>query len=186
MRATSSTPFLHLALLLCTALLFACIRPPEIVLVDRATALENQAGGSYQDLEKRLLRQGVTARAVPLTPDDLLSLGVRPPALTDEIDQTEADRMDQWLQQRCVGEARDGTLVETRETCRGTVDRALLRAAVDRTNRARQQLFRFLQGRKPETPAAELRRTWRAAHLRNVVCGGWVQGDDERWEAKKC
>ena len=33
-----------------------CIRAPEIVLVDRATALEEQAAGSYSELERKLAR----------------------------------------------------------------------------------------------------------------------------------
>ena len=28
-----------------------CFKPPEIVMVDRATALEQQASGSFDDLE---------------------------------------------------------------------------------------------------------------------------------------
>ena len=34
--------------------LSACFKPPEIVMVDRATALEQQASGSFDDLERKL------------------------------------------------------------------------------------------------------------------------------------
>jgi hypothetical protein len=41
------------------------------------------------------------------------------------------------------------------------------------------------QERGDASPDA-LRRTWRRAHARGVVCGGWIQRDDGGWEEKKC
>ena len=52
-----------------------CIKAPEIVLVDRATALEQQAAGSFKELEERLVRTAIAARPVPLTPAELHALG---------------------------------------------------------------------------------------------------------------
>lgn len=164
----------------------ACIQPPALVLVDRATALEQQAAGSYPEIERKLVQEGITARPVPLTPDVLQSLGIRPAPLADEIDLSDADRVDQLLAQRCVGEALDGTLVDTFDSCREAADRALTRVLIERANRARQQLWRYLQARKPKAALAEVRGEWRAAHLRTVVCGGWIQRGAEAWEAKAC
>ena len=31
-----------------------------------------------------------------------------------------------------------------------------------------------------------VRKSWREVHLKGVACGGWVQSDDGKWEAKKC
>lgn len=163
-----------------------CIKAPEIVLVDRATALEQQAAGSFTDLEKRLMESGVTTRPVPLTPDQLQALGIRQPPLVDSTDLTDADQIDLLLKQRCIGEGRDGTLVDTNESCLGAADRALAVKLIERTNRARQQLWRFLQERQPQSAPQTLRRSWREAHLRGLVCGGWLQRDDGNWEAKSC
>ncbi len=163
-----------------------CIRAPEIVLVDRATALEHQAAGSFVDLERRLLHEGITAHPVPLSPQDLEVLGIVPPPLVDEIDQTEADRVDTLLQQHCIGEARDGTLTDTHDTCKVSADRAAARTLIERVNRARQQIFYWMHARQPKVPPAELRKSWREAHLRGVICGGWVQKEDGSFEAKQC
>jgi hypothetical protein len=43
-----------------------------------------------------------------------------------------------------------------------------------------------MHARQPKVPQEELRKGWRQAHLRGVVCGGWVQNDDGSYEAKKC
>ncbi|HRI53978.1 MAG TPA: DUF1318 domain-containing protein [Pseudomonadota bacterium] len=163
-----------------------CIKAPEIVLVDRATALEQQAAGSFPELEGRLMHSGLAARPVPLTPDQLQALGIRQPPLVDNTDMTDADQVDALLKQSCIGEARDGTLVDTSESCRGAADRALAVKLLERTNQARQQLWRYLQARQPATPPAELRRAWRAAHPRGVVCGGREQQEDGKWESKPC
>jgi hypothetical protein len=172
--------------LACFALLPGCITAPEIVLFDRATALEHQAAGSFAELERKLVREGIAARPVPLTADDLQALGIQPPPLVDEIDLTEADRVDALVAQHCIGEARDGTLADTHDTCRVSADQVAARTLIDRVNRARQQLWHWMHARQPKSAPAELRRSWRQTHLLGVVCGGWVQKDDGSWEAKQC
>ncbi|HUS64660.1 MAG TPA: DUF1318 domain-containing protein [Kofleriaceae bacterium] len=171
-------------LLLCAPL--GCIRAPEIVLVDRATALEQQAAGSFVELERKLLRAGAAAQPVALTPDQLETLGIRPAPLVDATEQTDADRVDGLLKQHCIGEARDGTLADTHESCKGAADHAEAVGLVDRANRARQQLWRWMQSRRPEASLAEVRQAWTKVHLRGLVCGGWLQREDGEWEAKKC
>lgn len=163
-----------------------CIKAPEIVVNDRATALEQQALGSFTELEQQLMKTGISARPVPLTPDQLQALGIRSPPLVDATEQTDADQLDALLKQHCIGESRDGTLADTYESCRGAADRGLAVRLLERVNQARQQLWRFLKSRQPEASPATLRQAWRQAHLRGVVCGGWVQREDGVWEAKSC
>jgi hypothetical protein len=172
--------------LLALCLASGCIRAPEIVLVDRATALEQQAAGSFTDLERKLARTSMAARPVPLTPDQLQALGIRQPPLVDNTELTDADLVDGLLKQRCIGEGRDGTLEDTHESCRGAADLGLAVKLMERVNGARQQLWRWMHARQPQVPQDELRRAWRKAHLRGVVCGGWVQREDRGWEAKGC
>ena len=163
-----------------------CVKPPEIVMVDRATALEQQASGSFEELEKTLDRAAIEPDPIAMTPAQLEALGIRPPSMVDESDLTDADRLDALLVQRCVGEGKDGLVVETRSACKGAADAGELEAIVERMNRARRQLWRWMHDRRADVPEAELRRAWRENHARNVVCGGWVQGDDGKWQAKSC
>jgi len=162
-----------------------CIHPPEIVMVDRATALEEQAAGSFDDLERNLTRAGITPHPVPFTPADLEALGIKPPPLAEASDRTDADRIDDLLRQHCVGERRDGLLAETRDGCRSAADPSLA-TLVERVNRARLQLWRWMHEERPDTTVDDLRRSWQRIHAEGVVCGGWVQRDDGAWEAKKC
>lgn len=163
-----------------------CIRAPTIVMVDRSTALEQQAAGSFDELERKLTRSAIAARPVPLTPDQLEALGIRPPPLVDSTDMTDADRVDALLKQHCIGEGRDGTLVDTHAACVGAADRAAAAALIDRANRARNQLWRWMHDQRSDTTLDELRRAWRKAHTHGVVCGGWLERDKGGWEAKKC
>jgi hypothetical protein len=163
-----------------------CIKAPPIVVVDRATALEQQAGGSYEEIEKKLAQAAIAPRPAPFTPAELDALGIKQAALTDTLDVTDADRMDLLLQQHCIGEKRDGLLADTHDDCVGAADRATSIALVDRVNHARVQLFAWMEKTKPEVPAAKLRDAWREVHARGVVCGGWIQQADDKWGAKKC
>ena len=89
-----------LVLVLCGA---GCIRAPELVLVDRATALEEQAAGSFAELEKKLARATLDPRPVALTPDQLETLGLAPPSLSDASERTDADSVDDLLRQQLIG-----------------------------------------------------------------------------------
>jgi hypothetical protein len=163
-----------------------CVSAPQIVMQDRATALEQQAGGSFEELERKLDHAAVAPRPVPLTPNELEALGIRPMPLVDETELTSADRLDALLRQHCIGEGRDGLLVDTHEACRGRHDLAAALELVDRVNRARLQLWRWLQQERGDASPDALRRTWRRVHGRGVVCGGWIQRDDGAWEEKGC
>jgi hypothetical protein len=166
--------------------LVGCIRAPDIVMTDRGTALEQQAGGSYQDLEKQLNRKAIEARPVPLTPKQFEELGIQPLPLKDQTQATDADRVDALLEQHCIGEGKDGLLVDTHGTCLGASDRAEAIELVDRVNQARQQLWRWMRDQKKDHSVSELQKSWQKAHVSGVVCGGWLEDDDGKWDAKKC
>ena len=163
-----------------------CIRPPDIVMVDRGTALEQQAAGSFDDVERRLNRSAIEPGPAPLTPEQLEVLGVRPATPVTGAGLTEADRVDVLLVQHCVGEGADGLLVATPDACRGGANEEQVASAVDRVNRARRQLWLWSHAQRADVPVDELRLRWRKAHAAGVVCGGWIQGDDGAWQAKAC
>jgi Protein of unknown function (DUF1318) len=175
-----------LVLTFLTSGLAGCFKPPEIVMVDRATALEQQAAGSFEELEQHLDRSAIEPRPVPLTPEQLEALGVRPPPLVDESELTDADRVDGLLAQHCAGEGKDGLLVDTHDACRGAADPDEVHTLIERVNRARRQLWRWMHEQRADVGEDDLRRAWRENHLRNVVCGGWVEGTDGTWKGKSC
>jgi Protein of unknown function (DUF1318) len=166
--------------------LSACFKPPEIVMVDRATALEQQASGSFDDLERKLDRAAIEPRPVPITPEQLETLGIRPPPLVDESDLTDADRLDGLLVQHCVGEGKDGLLVDTRDACKGAADAQALETLLERVNRARRQLWLWMHEQRSDVPAADLQRAWHDNHVHGVICGGWIEGSDGKWAGKSC
>jgi hypothetical protein len=175
-----------LALALVSPGLAACVKAPEFVMVDRATALEQQASGSFDDIERKLDRVAIEPRPVPLTPEQLEALGMRPSSLVDESDLTDADRLDGLLAQHCVGEGKDGLVVDTRDACKGAADAEELATIVERVNRSRRALWRWMHEQRSSVPQADLERAWRESHLRNVTCGGWVEGADGKWQGKAC
>lgn len=164
----------------------SCVKAPDIVVVDRATALEQQAGGSFTDVERDLARRAVDPGPEALTPDDLQALGIKPEPLVDHTEQTEADHVDSLLRQHCIGEGRHGLLVDTHDDCVGASDRVIAITLVDRTNRARLQLWRWLAAQRPELGNDGARARWRETHIDGLVCGGWLQSADGSWSAKKC
>jgi hypothetical protein len=163
-----------------------CFKPPEIVMVDRATALEQQASGSFDDIELKLDRAAIEPRPVPLTPDQLEALGIRPAPLVDESDLTDADRLDGLLAQHCAGEGKDGLIVDTRDACKGAADAEEVQSLLERVNRARRQLWRWMHEQRTDVSEEELKHAWRENHVRNVVCGGWIEGSDGKWQGKSC
>jgi hypothetical protein len=163
-----------------------CLKVPEIVVTDRVTALEEQAGGSFEALELKLTRAGIAPRPLPLTPEQLEALGLRRPEELKDPDLTRMDRVDRLLRRHCIGEARDGLLVETAEACRGAVDHDDLEQLIERTNRARAELWAWMGKERPRRTADELRAAWTGTHRQGVVCGAWVQRPDGVWEERAC
>jgi uncharacterized protein YdbL (DUF1318 family) len=174
-----------LAVVVALAALAGCYKS-EFVVVDRATALEQQASGSFDDIELKLDRAAIEPRPVPLTPEQIEALGIRPAPLVDESDLTDADRLDGLLAQHCVGEGKDGLIVDTRAACKGGADAEAVQTLVERVNRARRQLWRWMHEQRADVSEADLLRAWRANHVRNVVCGGWIEGSDGKWQGKSC
>jgi hypothetical protein len=163
-----------------------CIKAPEVVLVDRATALEQQAAGSFDELETKLLRIAATPKPTALSPDQLQTLGIRSAPIVDDTELSDADRVDDLLKQRCIGESMDGLLVDTPGDCQGAADHDLIVTLIERVNTARQQLWKWMHDRKPTLSVEELRRAWHDAHLHGVVCEGWIQSGNGTWSAKQC
>ncbi|HWL86220.1 MAG TPA: hypothetical protein VNO21_10480 [Polyangiaceae bacterium] len=163
-----------------------CFGAPEIVVPDRGTALEQQASGSFTDLERKLNRVSIQPRPVPLTPKQFEALGIKPIRMVDATELTDADVVDGLLLQHCIGEGREGLLVDTHGACVGAADHDGTLELVDRVNGARVQLWRWMHEQRPAASVDDLRRTWREVHARGVVCGGWIERDADQWEAKPC
>jgi hypothetical protein len=168
------------------ALSLGCLSAPQLVVVDRATALEEQASGSFDELERKLIRAGIAPHPVPFTPEELEALGIRTEDVSNTSELTEADQVDRLLRQRCLGEGKDGLLVETPDTCTGAADPEAMGQLVERGNRARLQLWKWMQAERPKASLEQVRRAWKAAHDVGLVCGGWRQREDGSWEAKAC
>ncbi len=174
---------------LVTVALCACISAPPVVIADRKTALEEQAAGSFEPLTAELEQTGVSARPVPYTRGQLESAGVPVGKGDEQLAQqeaaTDADLIDQLLMRRCVGEALEGTLVETPATCTEPIAAGRQARLVERENRRRAQIWRSL-AREQKPTVEEVRKSWRKAHLGEVICGGQVQADGGVWGTKKC
>jgi len=172
------------ALVLCLGA--GCIKAPDVVIVDRKTALEQQAAGSFQGLEEELEQAALVPRAEPLTASQLGAAGASQADTADDAEGLpDALRADGLLVQRCIGEASDGTLLLTLDRCTGIIDVPAVTRLVERTNRNRRQLWRWMAGRTRRSPA-QAQAAWREVHVAGLVCGAQVQKPDGEWEAKRC
>jgi hypothetical protein len=170
-----------------------CIRPPDVVLLDRKTVLEEQASGELHALENDLREEAIVPRGAELTGAQLQAAGVDLSAGTlhsivdiHSLMRTESDYLDELLVRRCIGEARTGLLVETPRTCAGRTSEGRTSAAIQRVNRARRQLWRYLHEQRPASSEQAVRVAWRRHHLESVVCGGQIESDSGQWEVKRC
>lgn len=180
-------------LVLCVSCWTGCIHPPNVVLLDRKTVLEEQASGELHPLENDLREAAIVPRGAELTRAQLEEAGadLSGSTLTTIVQihgllRTDAAFLDELLVRRCIGEASSGLLSETPGACSGRVNQGRVSSAVQRVNRARRQLWRYLHEQRPTSTEEELRTAWRRHHLESVVCGGQVQRDDGEWEAKRC
>lgn len=186
----ASTVLLGLPLLLCLSA--GCIKAPDVVIVDRRTALEEQATGRFPELQQALDQAAISPRPEPFSRGQLEETGWRPPPESDAIASlyreavSESERVDRLLLRRCIGEANDGTLVETRPQCKGTVDVATVSRLLERTNRNRRQIWLYIQQQRKGISVEQARDAWRKAHLESVVCGGHVQRESGQWVTRKC
>jgi hypothetical protein len=170
--------------------LLGCVKAPDVIIVDRKTALEQQASGSFRGLEEELEQAGLSPRPAPLTGAQLAAAGVARGSPVDEAGDAsglpDGVRADTLLVQRCIGEGADGLLVLTVERCTGTIDVPQVQRLIERVNRQRRQLWAWLGKREPRKRAEEIVAAWREVHLAGVVCGGQVQKPDGTWEVKRC
>ncbi len=184
-------PALAATLTLATTL-GGCIRAPDVVIVDRRTALEAEAAGRFAELEEALDVAAIRPQPSPLTRATLEAAGWRPSAEDDAIEamtrthRDEATRVDDLLRRKCIGESLAGTLRPTPSTCAGAVDAADVGRVIERINRSRQQIWLWMARKAPGVSAESLQRSWRKHHLERVVCGGWVEVEPETWRQKAC
>jgi hypothetical protein len=172
------------------ALAPGCVRAPEVAVVSQHTALERQAAGEYPAQEQELDAAAIAPGPTTIPREQLNSggeatgLGV----VDDMMAKAESDeeRLDGLLLARCVGEARNGLCEVTLDRCQQEVDAGELTRLVGRINVHRRQIWTFVAQRSPGTSEAQAREQWRALHMQRVVCGGQVQAEDGRWEAKAC
>lgn len=169
-------------------LLAACIKAPDVIIVDRKTALEQQAAGSFRGLEEDMEQAGLSPRPTPVTGAQLEAAGVR---RTPDVDTGEGApdelRADTLLVQRCVGEAEDGTLVLTADRCTTAIDVPDVNRLLERLNRSRRQLWQWLAARAPRRSPADVKAAWHAVHLTGVICGGQIErAGGGGWEIKQC
>jgi hypothetical protein len=168
-----------LAVLLC-----GCLKA-SVVIVDRKTSLEQQAAGSYPTLTRESEEAGVQPSPAPLTRDQLAK-NAPLAAPTEGSDDDATDGTDALLVRRCLGEALDGRLAFTHDTCQGDPDEQALSHLTERTNRQRAQTWAYLATLQPNAKPEAVRAAWRALRLRELVCGGQLQTADKKWEIKKC
>jgi hypothetical protein len=171
----------------------ACIKPPDVVMVDRQTMLEEQLSGELEPLDQELREQVLVPTSADFSRGQLEAAGVD---LGDDtlsqvtrvhaVLMSELEILDDLLVRRCVGEARTGLLEETPATCNGRHTAQRTTAAVHRVNRARRQLWEYLSRASPGRSADDIAKAWRVQHLESVVCGGQVQTDAGAWEVKRC
>ncbi len=169
----------------------ACVRPPTVVLVDRKTALEEQAAAEMPEEERALLQAGLSPRPLPLTRSQVEAAGVGGTSFEAVVQAYQSLRTDQplvdaLLVRRCLGEGMDGLLVQTPDTCVGEVDPSVIGPLVQRVNRERRQVWAYMLSRAQGATEDEVRRSWRERHFPLIVCGGQVQGADGTWGVKRC
>ncbi len=185
---------LHIAALLTVAVATTagCIKAPPVVLLDRQTALEEQAAGDYPVFERDLRAAALRPRAEPLTSAELAAAGEAPGGDMDALlaiygsVRNDTELVDDLLVARCLGESLEGLLAETPSSCTYTGSRAQVARVMQRANRTRTQLWDYMAGRVPGASRKAVVGTWREQHLRDLVCGGQVQVAGGAWTVKEC
>lgn len=170
--------------------LSACVTP-QVMVVDQKTALERQAAGGYPALENELEQAGMAPAPEPFTREELALVSERRgEAVLGEIGElyvrgeADAEVIDRYLLQKCMGEARSGLLVPRPDDCVGAADTTELARVLGRENLHRRQLWELL-AREQRVSLTQVREAWRAPHLEQVVCNGLIE-TDSGWEPKPC
>jgi len=162
-----------------------CIKAPEVVIVDRRTALELQAGGRNVPLEEKLEQATIRPGATPFETREVGAAVARSFDRDDE-GSTDADLADSLLEKACLAEGFEGVLVETPATCNSTAEVAIVGALVERTNRHRRQLWQLMVRKQAGLTESEASRAWRTVHLRDIPCGARIERFPGQFEVKAC
>jgi len=170
-----------------------CITVPDVVLVENKTALEKQAAGEFRSLEMQLQGAGIKGGPEHITGSQLnqKKVDLRESTLGEIVRlysavQSDTERVDHYLVAQCIGEARNGLLVETRDRCTEDIDPVEVTALLERSNRNRRQIWRDVIAKvKPGSKEEKVVQSWRQRHLQRVVCEGLIEGE-EGWEIRKC
>ena len=169
-----------------------CVKVPTIVMVDRKTALEEQVDVGFAKQQGALVQAGLSPRPVPYTKGQLEAKGIHPAGSTFDVVLrpyrsyiTDQEQLDDLLVRRCVGEATDCTVQETRQNCVGKLDEAAVTRLLQRVNLHRRQVLALL-GSKTGQPVDVIRSAYRKHILDMLVCGGQYQDKDGKWEVKRC
>jgi uncharacterized protein YdbL (DUF1318 family) len=170
-----------------------CITAPDVVVIDRKTALERQAAGQFPELEEDLTALGLKPGVEPFTRAQLQSggWGAAWGALGELVQiygavRDDRARLDDHLRRACLGESRTGLLVATPDSCQGGAQEEEVAGLVARGNRNRRQTWRWMADRTSDATPEAIAAKWRVVRLRAVPCEGWVQGADGGWSAKVC
>jgi len=170
--------------------LMGCIKAPDVVIVDRYTALEVQASGNYAPLEDELQEQGLRVGPEGYTSDQLATPG----SGTDDGNLGEAyrgvlsraDRMDSLRRRQCVGESMDGLLIQRDETCRGRIDEQDVANLLERENRNRRQVWHFMEEQNPDASMTHIQSAWRVEYLKTLPCESAIQKANNEWGRVEC
>lgn len=161
------------------------------MVVDRQTAFEELATGEHLAAEAQATQVALSPRPVPFTRGQIEAQSGGETSFDVVVRTYQSLRLDQpiidaLLVRRCIGEALDGFLVITLETCTGEAAPEAIGPIVQRVNRERRQLWAFMQARAKGVSEEQVRASWREKHLKMVVCGAQIQMPDGTWGIKKC
>lgn len=187
-KAALSIPMLGCGL---AALTLACVRAPNIVVMDSKTVLEEQAAGEFHALENDLAHAQISPRGEPIVREQLASKSQKDSALGEVAQlyarlESDADWVDRMLVAQCIGEAQSGLLQPTPDRCQVAADSAETSRILGRSNLDRRQLWRLIQKKRSKVSMQRISAEWRKVHLQRVVCGGLVQTGPKVWAKKEC
>lgn len=181
----------HAARAIASLLSLAGCVSPQVMVVDQKTALERQAAGGYPGLENELEQAGLAPAPEPFTRQELALVSERRgEAVLGEIGElyargeADAEVIDRYLLQKCLGEARSGLLVPRPTDCVGAADTSELARVLGRENLHRHQLWELL-AREQGASLEQVREVWHTLHLEQVVCNGLIERASG-WEPKPC
>tara|TARA_R110002073_G_scaffold208011_5_gene368420 strand:+ start:4264 stop:4830 length:567 start_codon:yes stop_codon:yes gene_type:complete len=171
----------------------ACVKAPNVSIVDSNTALESQAAGEYHALENDLQQAGISPRSEPIPRESLISRGNSEGAASrGEVAllfikvERDAARVDALLSDQCIGEALDGLLKPTTARCKANIDTTEMTQLIGRENLHRRQIWQLIMKERSENSMQKVQTSWRQIHLERVVCGGLVETRNNVWEPKEC